>query len=111
MGIPHTDKSRSFCLNVPIRVNGNKSDYIAGKFESLADYPDPETFTLEGRTGLKFEYDEKYFERVEMDTPIFINTGLPHSWINNDEGYRVLTSLFFKTENFEEASDIVEKWT
>lgn len=110
MGIPHTDKSRDFCINVPIRVNGNKTDYIAGKFGSLSDYPDPEPFTIDGKTGLKFGYDEKYFERVKMDTPIFINTGLPHSWINDDDEHRVLASLFLKTEDFEEASRIVDQW-
>lgn len=110
MGIPHTDKSRDFCLNIPIRVNLDKGDYIAGRFESLSDYPEPESFVLEGKTGLKFEYDEKYFENVRMDTPIFINTGLPHSWINDDDHYRVLASLYFKTRDVEEASRIVDQW-
>jgi hypothetical protein len=45
-----------------------------------------------------------------MDTPIFINTGLPHSWINDDDEHRVLASLFLKTEDFEEASRIVDQW-
>lgn len=111
MGIPHTDKSRDFCLNIPIRVNVNKGDYVAGKFESLSDYPEPEAFTLEGKTGLRFDYDENYFENIKMDNPIFINTGLPHSWINDDDEYRVLASLYFKTRDVEEAAQIVEKWT
>lgn len=110
MGIPHVDKSRKCCINIPIRVNPERGDYIAGRFDNLDMYPKPQLFNLNGKTGLKYEYDKKYFENVRMEYPIFANTSLPHSWINDDDNYRVIAGLYFIDEDIKNASKIAEQW-
>ena len=110
LGIPHIDRSRNFSLNIPIQVNPDKGHYIAGRFELLSDYPDPKPRMFGGEITQTYDYDEKYFEKVRMEHPIFINTGLPHSWINDDDQHRVIVNLFLKTKDFEEASRIVDQW-
>ena len=136
MAICHTDKSRDFAVNIPIRVNPDKGDFIAGRFESLSDYPKGElqfsekSHTLEDfkkeyphyadpshpwyvdriNTGLKWDYDEKYFENVKMYHPIFINTEMPHSYINDDDEWRVIGSLELKERDLKKALQILDKW-
>ena len=142
IAIPHTDKSRDFGINIPIRVNLDKGDFISGRFESLSDYPvgkhqypanpdnleyykkkyphyyDPEHHHYIGSPesgsvtspGLRWDYDERYFENVKMDHPLFINTTMPHSYVNDDDEWRVIGSLELKERDLKKVLHLVDKW-
>lgn len=110
MGIIHTDKSRSSGINIPIKVNPEKGPYVAGKFNSFDSYPNPKRFELNGKFGYTWDYTEDLFEDVPITHPIFVNTGLPHSWKNEDDDYRVLASLYFKELDVDTTADIAKQW-
>jgi hypothetical protein len=106
----HIDKSRNFALNIPLKVNNEKSSYIAGKFLNIEDYTDAKKFIIDGKIGYTFDYNPDQYEEVKISNPILINTSLPHSWTNYDDDYRVLASLIFKTDNMKKALQICENW-
>jgi len=111
MGQPHTDKSRHFTINIPIQVEASKGYYIAGIYDSLSEYPKPNVVLLDNKQSCSWDYDESYYENVEMSCPIFINTSLPHSWTNMSDSYRVVAGLRFKTNDLTEAENIIKEWT
>lgn len=110
MGIIHTDKSRHCGLNVPIRVDLKDGPYIALKEEALDNIPAGKSFELDGKIGYTWDYNSEYFEEVQLTAPIFVNTGLPHSWDNRSNDYRILGSLYFKELDTESASIISNQW-
>lgn len=110
IGIVHTDKSRFHCINVPIKIDLEKGPYIAIKEEYLHSIPPGKSFVINNKTGYTWDYNEDQFERVQITDPIFCNTGIPHSWDNSSDDYRVLGSIYFKEPDVETASLMVDPW-
>lgn len=107
----HIDKSRKFALNIPLKINHEKSSYIAGKYVNIEDYTSPKKFVIDGKVGYTFDnYTPEQYEEIKILNPILINVSLPHSWTNYDDDYRVIASLTFKTEDMKKALEISERW-
>ena len=112
MGIIHADRSRTSAINIPIKVNDpKKGPYIAGRFNSLDDYPESKPFELDNKVGYHWDYDEKLFQRIPITQPIYINTALPHAWKNDDNDYRVLASISFHEQDADVTANIAKQWT
>jgi hypothetical protein len=110
MAIPHTDKSRGYSLNFPIRVDHANSNYVAGIHEDLEKYKGRQTFTINDKTGTTFEYHPEDFEDVPLTCMTLINTYLPHSWTNNSSNYRVVGSLFMEYTDINDVLIHTEQW-
>ena len=91
----HTDKSRYTTLNVPIQVDST-GDFICGLTTDLSVYKEPTTKTIDGKTSNEYPWQQAFYEFVPMNTPLIINTKVPHSWCGNEDSDRVIASFMFE---------------
>jgi hypothetical protein len=106
----HTDKSRNYSLNFPIRVDREKGCFLSGYHRQYKYYDWKESVTMNGMETNQFGYTKKDFEKVALDQPIILNTKIPHSWMNESYDYRIVGSLFLKEKQLDKALDIVKDW-
>lgn len=105
MSCVHVDRNRNFGLNIPVQVDliegctlvfeGDDYDRL-GKFVTTAPwgppaYPGETDISDTGKFWLYAE--EKEMTKVQLDKPILLNTGRPHSWINNSNNNRIIATL------------------
>lgn len=107
----HIDRSSTYSLNFPIQVGEGDGQYIAGIHTDLNLYKGRQTFTINGKTGITYEYHPEDFEDVFLTGMTLVNTSIPHSWTNNSSDYRVVGSLFMKYSDINEVWKHVEQWT
>mgnify|MGYP001188639038 FL=1 len=91
----HTDKSRYTTLNVPIHVD-SYGDFVCGKTIDLEPYGEPMIDELDGKISTEYTWNPSLYEFVPMDTPIVINTKVPHAWCGNKDSERVIASFMFE---------------
>ena len=93
----HTDKSRHTTMNVPIQVD-HVGSFICGKSTNLSVYQTPKQQVIDGKTSNEYPWETAMYEFVSMETPLIINTKVPHSWCGNEDSDRVIASFMFEDE-------------
>tara|TARA_B110000977_G_scaffold117123_2_gene151290 strand:+ start:2909 stop:3484 length:576 start_codon:yes stop_codon:yes gene_type:complete len=106
----HTDKSRNYSLNFPIRVDREKGCFLSGYHKQYKYYDWKESVAVKGMETNRFNYTEKDFEKVPLDQPIILNTKIPHSWMNESADHRIIGSLSLKEKELDKALSAVKDW-
>ena len=114
---PHTDRGRKVAINIPIKVDLENSTAYFGKHFDLAEYPEPASwrqytfdlstkdtkFKAETNTRYLGEYNENFYDHVDLDCPVLFNPCVPHGGWNRAQDKRVLMSLSFDSMSYEVA--------
>ena len=114
---PHTDRGRTVAINIPIKVDLNNSTAFFGKHFDLSEYPAPSSrqkytfdistketeFKAETNTRYLGEYNENFYDHVDLDCPVLFNPAVPHGGWNKSNDSRVLMSLSFDSMTYEQA--------
>lgn len=114
---PHTDRGRTVAINIPIKVDLENSTAFFGKHFDLSEYPEPSSrqkytfdistketkFKAETNTRYLGEYNEDFYDHVDLDCPVLFNPAVPHGGWNRAQDNRVLMSLSFDSMTYEQA--------
>lgn len=114
---PHTDRGRTVAINIPIKVDLENSTAFFGKHFDLSEYPAPASwqkytfdistketeFKAETNTRYLGEYNEDFYDHVDLDCPVLFNPCVPHGGWSRAQDNRVLMSLSFVNMTYEQA--------
>jgi hypothetical protein len=111
LGPVHTDNSLSCGINVPIKVNLEKSCFFSIKPDqsaTLREAKDDEV--IHGSGALRFLYEPEKYDYYNLRTPVTLNNKLCHGYYNFDNEERVLLNISFSC-NYEEMINLIpEDW-
>ena len=114
---PHTDRGRTVAINIPIKVDLENSTAFFGKHFDIAEYPEADlqkkyTFDLstketkfkaETNTRYLGQYNEDFYDTVDLDCPVLFDPCVPHGGWNRAQDKRVLMSLSFDSMSYKQA--------
>lgn len=111
LGPVHTDNSLNCCINVPIKVNLEKSCFFAIKSgENVTTRKAKEDEVIHGQEALRFLYEPEKYDYYNLRTPVALNNKLPHGYYNFDNEDRVLLNISFSCSYDEMIELIPKEW-
>lgn len=102
-GQVHIDQGRDFSINIPIQVDYDKGPFVVirdGLFGNIVE-----------AGHINYRYIPEYYEDVNVNCPILVNTSIPHAFVNDSKEWRVMVSVFPKAENINDAWNLVKQWS
>lgn len=99
----HIDQGRDFSINIPIQVDYDKGPFVVirdGLYGNIVKAGD-----------INYDYIPEYYEDVNVNCPILVNTSIPHAFVNDSKEWRIMLSIFPKASNIEDAWDLVKHWS
>ena len=90
----HIDRLRTFGLNIPIKVDHNRSKTLVDDGHFFEKYGEPSIEIEEGIEHYLWpEALESDMLSVDLDRPMLLNVSKPHGWTNYSNDIRVIASL------------------
>lgn len=111
LGPVHTDNSLSCGINIPIKVNLEKSCFFSikpGQSATIREAKSDEI--IHGSEALRFLYEPEKYDYYNLRTPVALSNKLSHGYYNFDDDERILLNISFPCKYDEMINMIPTEW-